>query len=158
MKKSFYQFELKNLQGRKIDFEVFQKKYVLIVNTASECGFTPQYKALQELYESIPTLDVLACPCNDFGAQEPETAENIGVFCERNYGVTFNVSQKITILDNPHPLFEWLCMKKHNGLTDFEVDWNFCKFLVDPEGNLIGAWKSAVEPYDDNILSKIADY
>jgi glutathione peroxidase len=121
-----------------IKFSDFRGKKVLCVNTASECGFTPQYAELEKLYEKYKDkLVVVGFPCNQFGEQEPGTAAKIGEFCKRRYGVTFPLSEKIDVKgDNQNDVYKWLTTKSYNKVKDVEVRWNFRKFLIDEEGNL----------------------
>ncbi len=119
-----------------IDFSAYKGKKILVVNVASECGYTSQYAQLQELYETFQDkLVIIGCPCNDFGGQEPGSADEIKDFCSLRFGVTFPLTEKLNIKSNPvHPIYEWLCSKEQNGTSDAEVSWNFCKFLLDENG------------------------
>lgn len=155
MQRTIYDIHINDLLGNKLDLNQFRDGYWLIANTASECGYTPQLQQLQELHESDLNVQVLGCPCNDFGNQEPGSAETIRGFCSNQYGVRFPLSEKVGIVVDRHTLFEFLCDENQNGVLDFEVDWNFCKFLVDPGGHLLGAWSSSVSPIDEVILDKI---
>lgn len=143
---------LHDLNGKKIPQDYFLGKKVLIVNVASECGYTRQYAGLQELYDqNKDKLIVLGCPCNDFGGQEPGNENEIQLFCEKNYGVTFPLTEKMKITDQPHPLYDWLCSKDKNGIGDFAVTWNFQKFLVDEKGNLEQFLSPGTEPLSEEI-------
>ena len=132
---------------------------MLIVNVASECAFTSQYKELQELCDLLgEKLLIIGFPCNDFGAQEPGTEAEIRNDCLLEYMVTFPVSRKINILTEPvHPLYRWLSNKELNGQSDFEVNWNFCKFLIDPDGSIAGMYPSVVSPLDERIINWATD-
>jgi len=150
---NFYDFPLTSLQGHVLPASLFRDKKILIVNVASACGYTSQYAPLQELHEEFKDkLVVLGCPCNDFGGQEPGTEKEISTFCETSYGVTFPMTQKLEILQNTHPLYQWLCTKEKNGVADFEVSWNFQKFLVDENGMLITSLDPGISPLDETIL------
>jgi glutathione peroxidase len=153
--KSFYDLKVKKLNGEDFDFDQLRGKRVLIVNTASECGFTPQYAQLQELYELYggENFTIIGFPSNDFGGQEPGSNAEIAGFCQKNYGVTFPMMDKIAIKgDDAHPLYRWLTQKSQNGVGDAEVRWNFNKFLVDENGNWVAHYGSKTEPLDEEIL------
>lgn len=152
---NIYQFKVDGLNGKPIEFSSFKGKYILIVNTASKCGFTPQYEGLETLYQTHKDkLVIVGFPANNFGSQEPGTNNEIKEFCKKNYGVTFPMAQKISVKgDDQHPLYKWLCNKTENGVSDNEVKWNFTKFLIDKEGNLIKKFDSNVKPNDEAITS-----
>ena len=154
----FYQFKINGLRGNVIDFSQFKGKKVLLVNTASECGFTTQYKQLEELHELMGSDNfcVVGLPCNDFGAQEPGSANDIADFCEVNYGVTFLMTEKIHIKPpKTHSLYSWLTDATENGINDFEVTWNFHKFLIDEQGNVIRDFPSSLLPISEEIIDLI---
>ena len=135
-----YSFSAETLGGETVSMESYQGKVLLIVNTASECGFTPQYKGLQELYERYAERGfvVLGFPCNQFGKQEPGDAAQIGSFCEQNFGVTFPMFAKIDVNGaNAHPLFRYLTEEAPGVLGTEGIKWNFTKFLVDKEGTVL---------------------
>lgn len=153
---SFYNLQAETIDGEKFDFSSLKGKRVLIVNVASECGFTGQYKPLQELYETFQDKDfvILGFPCNDFGGQEPGSEEKIKAFCEKNYGVTFPIMAKINIKKTPQsPVYTWLTNKVSNGVDDYSVRWNFHKFLIDENGNLVGSHGSSVNPMSEEIIA-----
>ena len=154
---SFYEFKMKTLDGKEVNFADFKGKKVLLVNTASECGYTPQYEALQALSEKYgDKLVVLGFPANDFGKQEPGTNSEIGAFCKKNYGVTFQIFEKIDVVGaNKAPLYKWLSEKDKNGWNSQEPKWNFCKYLVDENGTLVGFYPSAVKPLDQEIVGAL---
>lgn len=149
---SFYDFTIPALDGNPINFEHFRGKNILIVNTASKCGYTPQYAELQKLHETYGDhVTVLGFPANNFLWQEPGTNEDIAAFCSRNYGVTFQMFQKISVIGrDQHPLYTWLSSKA--GKTP---KWNFCKYLIDGNGQLVGFWDSRVSPLDESIIKHI---
>lgn len=156
--KNIYDIELKTLQGGIFDWNSCRGKKILIVNTASECGFTKQYKELQELYELYKDkLEIIGVPCNQFGKQEPGNAEDIQEFCELNFGVTFPLTEKLKVKgDDKHPLYTWLTCKKHNGVKSSSVKWNFQKYLLDENGNLIDFFYSITKPMSKKIVNKLS--
>ena len=151
----FYSLSCKTIEGNDYDFNQLKGKRVLIVNTASECGFTPQFKGLQKLHEQYgESLTIIGFPCNDFGNQESGSSEEINSFCSKNYGVSFQMMEKVSIKgDAPHPVYVWLLNKSENGVADHTVRWNFHKFLIDEDGSLVGSYKSGVKPTDNQIIS-----
>ncbi|SAK58976.1 glutathione peroxidase [Caballeronia temeraria] len=144
-----YGFSAETLDGATVSLDTYRDKVLLIVNTASECGFTPQYKGLQEVYQQYAArgFAVLGFPCNQFGKQEPGDAEQIGAFCEKNYGVTFPMFAKIEVNgSNAHPLYKYL-KDKEPGLLGIEaIKWNFTKFLVDRQGKVIKRYGPQTKP------------
>ncbi len=154
---SIYDFKVESLTGGTIDFAEFKGKKILIVNTASKCGFTPQYKALQELYEKYKDrLVIVGFPANNFLSQEPGSNETINEFCKKNYGVTFPMAAKISVKGkNMAPVYKWLCNKSENGIMDAKVKWNFNKFLLDEKGILIAKYNSKVKPMSEDITGKL---
>ncbi|MBK8518695.1 MAG: glutathione peroxidase [Saprospiraceae bacterium] len=150
---TLYSVQVKDIKGKDLDLHQFKGKKLMIVNVASECGFTQQYAQLEELYNTYKdSLAILGCPCNEFGNQEPGDENDIQQFCTINFGVTFPLTQKISIISNPHPLYDWLCLEVNNGIRDFEVKWNFYKFLIQPDGSLYRCLSSLIEPMDDKVL------
>jgi len=150
---TLYDFKVPALDGSTIDFSKFKGKKILIVNTASECGYTPQYADLQKLYEAHKSnLVIVGFPANNFGGQEPGSNTEIKEFCKKNYGVTFPMAGKVSVKgDDIHPLFKWLTTKSENGVTDAEIKWNFTKFLLDEKGKLIAVFPSKVNPNSEEI-------
>ena len=153
-KNSIYMFKVESLDGGTIDFSKFKGKKILVVNTASKCGFTPQYEALQKLYDKYKDkLVIVGFPANNFGQQEPGTNEEIKEFCKKNYGVTFPMAAKISVKgDDIAPIYKWLTTKQLNGVLDAEISWNFNKFLLDENGILIAKFDSKVLPMGDEIV------
>jgi glutathione peroxidase len=153
--KSLYDvgISINSLEGEKINLKTFKGKKVLFVNVASKCGFTPQYKDLQSLSEKYKDkLVVIGVPCNQFGKQEPGSSEEIAAFCEKNYGVEFLITEKIDVKgDGQHQLYKWLTNKTENGKVDTGVKWNFQKYLVDEEGNMLDYFMSSTKPLSDKI-------
>jgi glutathione peroxidase len=144
----FYDFKAVRIDGTEVGMEEYRGKVILVVNTASNCGFTPQFKALEELYQEYRDrgLEILGFPCNQFADQDPGTNEEIYNFCQINYGVSFTMFEKIDVNgDSAHPLFRYL-QNEAKGLVNNEIKWNFTKFLVDSNGNVIRRYASAVEP------------
>ena len=155
MGKSIYDYKVDALEeGKTINFADFKGKKILIVNTASECGFTPQYKDLEQISkEYADKLVVIGFPANNFGGQEPGTNVEIGAFCEKNYGVTFPLAAKVSVKgDDMAPIFKFLTEKDLNGVKDSKILWNFTKFLVDENGKLIDSYVSNVKPTDEAIV------
>ncbi|MDT8418772.1 MAG: glutathione peroxidase, partial [Lutibacter sp.] len=136
---SIYDISINGLTGEKIDLSTFKGKKILIVNTASECGFTKQFADLQKLHEKYQDkLVVIGVPCNQFGGQEPGNAQEIQSFCQVNYGVTFLMTEKVDVKgETQHSLYQWLTKKELNGVKSSSVKWNFQKYLIDEQGNLI---------------------
>ena len=154
---SVYNIKINDLDGNPINLEKFKGKYLLFVNVASKCGFTKQYAELQELYDSnIDNLMVIGVPCNQFGAQEPGSPDEIQTFCKKNYGVTFLMTEKISVKgNNQHPLYNWLTDKSLNGVKNSTVKWNFQKYIVDKDGNLIDYFYSMTRPLSSKITKII---
>lgn len=152
---SFHGFSIAGLDGDTIHMKSFEGKYVLCVNVASRCGFTPQYKSLQKLYEQYhDKLVIIGFPCNKFLNQEPGTAEDIASFCEKNYGVTFPLSEKIDVKGtDQHPIYAWLTNKEYNGVDNASVSWNFNKFLISPEGKWLAHFPSKADPLGEEITA-----
>ena len=154
--KSIYEILIRDIKGAPLDLRQFEGKYLLIVNVASACGYTPQYKGLQNLYENFgERINILGCPCNDFGGQEPGSAQDIEQFCSTTYQVTFPMAEKLKITSDPHPLYQWLTNQEENGHSDNKVNWNFNKFLIGPEGQFVSYYPSSVDPLDDRIIGII---
>lgn len=155
---SIYDFKVPGLDGNEIDFSKFKGKKILIVNTASQCGYTPQYEGLQKLYEQYKDkLVVIGFPANNFKQQEPGTNEEIKEFCKKNYGVTFPMAEKVSVAgDDIHPLFKYLIEEAQKIKAEEPIiKWNFTKFLVDEKGQLIKVFRHKVEPMSDEILSHL---
>lgn len=155
--RSIYDFKVEGLNGDTIDFAAFKGKKILIVNTASKCGFTPQYEGLEQLYEKYKDkLVIVGFPANNFFSQEPGSNETIAAFCKKNYGVTFPMAAKISVKGkNTAPIYRWLCNKEENGVMDAKITWNFNKFLLDENGKLLAHFTSKVKPMSEEIISKL---
>ena len=146
---TLHDFAANGLDGKNIDLKQYKGKVVLVVNTASKCGLTPQYAGLEALHEKYGKrgLAVLGFPCNQFAAQEPGTAEEIGEFCQNNYGVTFQMFDKVEVNgDGAHPLYKWLTQAAPGLLGSEAIKWNFTKFLVGPEGRVVKRYAPQTEP------------
>jgi glutathione peroxidase len=151
---SVYDFKVPGLDGNTIDLAKYKGKKILIVNTASKCGYTPQYADLEKLYVKYQDkLVIVGFPANNFHQQEPGTNAEISEFCTKNYGVTFPMAEKVDVVgDSIHPLFKYLTDEAHKlGVADPVIGWNFTKFLVDENGKLIAVFPSKVKPMDDQI-------
>ena len=154
---SIYDIQINSLHGAPMDLLVFKGKKILFVNVASQCGFTKQYKELQQLSEQyFDTLFVIGVPCNQFGGQEPGVAKEIESFCEVNFGVTFPLTEKIEVKGlRKHPLYKWLTEKKLNGKKTTSVKWNFQKYLIDENGNFIDYYYSITKPLSSKITKHL---
>lgn len=155
---NFYDYTILSLSGKDtLRMSDFKGKFVLCVNVASECGYTPQYEGLEALYRKYKdTLVIIGFPCNQFGGQESGTADEIASFCKKNYGVSFPLSEKIEVKgENQHPIYSFLTSQAKNGLGDYEVAWNFNKFLINPEGKLLKYFPSKVKPLSEELTSLI---
>ena len=153
--KSIHAFQIEALDGSTINLADFKGKKILVVNTASECGYTPQYKELQKLYEAYSAkLVVIGFPSNDFGQQEPGSNAEIKSFCSKNYDVTFPLAAKSTVKGSGvSAVYQFLTQQSKNGVMDAEINWNFNKFLLDENGILLQKFESSVKPMSDEIVS-----
>ena len=155
--KSIYDFTLRTIDEKELSLSRYRGKKMLIVNTASECGYTPQYEDLQKLHEQYGSkVEVLGFPANNFGAQEPGSNSEIVNFCKTNYGITFQMFEKISEIGaDQHPLYKWLSTKEENGWNDQAPKWNFCKYLIDEKGALIKFYPSKVKPLSEEIIGAL---
>ena len=160
-RKSIHQFKLEDLNGNTFDFANLKGKKIIVVNTASKCGLTPQYEALEKLYKKYgesKNLMIVGFPSNDFLWQEPGTNEEIATFCQRNYGVTFPMMSKISVKGkDQHPLYQFLTKKALNGLMDSEVSWNFQKYLINEQGQIDKVISPKTAPDDVEVIQWIED-
>ena len=157
-KQTIYQFKVTDLYGKEFDFSTLKGKKLLIVNTASECGLTPQYKDLEAIYKKYKDKNfvIIGFPANNFGSQEPGSNEQIAKFCQMNYGVTFPMMSKISVKGKDiHEVYQFLTQKNKNGLQDSQVEWNFQKYLINEEGELIKVLSPSVLPTDAEIVGWI---
>ena len=155
---SLYDFKVKDIDGKDFDLSSLKGKKVLVVNVASKCGLTPQYDKLQDLYEKYKDKNfvVIGFPANNFNGQEPGTNEEIKTFCTLNYNVSFPMMSKIDVVgDNKAPLYKWLTEKSQNGKMDAEVQWNFQKFMIDENGQLVDFAAPREDPFCDKIINWI---
>lgn len=152
-----YNIKINDLKGKPIDLSLFKGKHILFVNVASKCGFTPQYKELQELHKKYQDqIAINGVPCNQFGNQEPGNSEQIQDFCQANYGVTFRITEKIDVKGkNQHPLYKWLTKKTINGKKSSTVKWNFQKYLIDEEGEFVDYFYSITRPLNSRIIKHL---
>jgi glutathione peroxidase len=150
---NIYDFKINSLAGKPIDLNAFKGKHIILVNTASKCGYTPQYADLQKLHELYGNrVAVIGFPANNFLWQEPGTANEIEEFCQVNYGVTFTMTEKISVKgSDKHPIYDWLEAK-----TGKSPSWNFCKYVVSPEGDVLGFFPSTTKPLDKSITDLIS--
>lgn len=157
---NIYQFTVKDISGLDFKLESLKGKKVLIVNTASECGLTPQYEVLEEVYQEYKdqNFTIIGFPANNFGAQEPGTNQEIASFCKANYGVTFPMMSKISVKGNDqHELYKWLTDEAKNGVESSEVVWNFQKYMIDENGNYVGTVSPKESPASEEIINWIAE-
>ncbi|WP_236975469.1 glutathione peroxidase [Membranihabitans maritimus] len=157
MNSTIHEFKVEALSGGEIDFSKFKGKKILIVNTASECGLTPQYEGLQKLYENHRNkLIIVGFPANNFGGQEPGTNREIATFCKQNYGVSFPMAAKVSVKGQDiHPLFKHLVNEASNLGIEDPISWNFTKFLLDEEGKLITVFAPKILPNSEEVLTAI---
>ncbi len=154
---AIYDFKVDALEGGTIDFAAFKGKKILIVNTASACGYTRQYEGLQKLYDTYKDkLVIVGFPANNFGGQEPGSNLEIKEFCKKTYGVTFPMAAKVSVKgDDQAAIYKWLCNKDQNGVLDAQIGWNFGKFLLDENGTVLNYFPSKVEPMSEEITGKL---
>lgn len=156
---NFHQFKATTLDGGELDFSSLKGKKVLVVNVASKCGLTPQYEDLQKLYSDYggDNFEIVGFPANNFMGQEPGNSEKIAEFCEKNYGVTFTMMEKVSVKGKDQsPIYKWLTSKNENGVMDGKVSWNFEKFLIDEDGNLVKNLEPKTSPVDGEIVKWLA--
>ncbi|WP_321346503.1 glutathione peroxidase [uncultured Draconibacterium sp.] len=157
---SLHDFTVKDIEGNDFSLSTLKGKKVLVVNTASKCGLTPQFEQLQSVFEQYGGDDfvIIGFPANNFANQEPKSNAEIVEFCEMNYGVTFPMMSKISVKgDDMHPVYQWLTQKSKNGKQDSEVSWNFQKYLIDENGNLVDVIEPKVKPDDAKIISWVTN-
>ena len=158
--KTIYDFKSKTIEGEEFDFSSLKGKKVMVVNTASKCGLTDQVEELQGLYEKYGkgNFTVVGFPSNDFGSQELESNEEIKEFLETNYGVSFHMMEKTSVAgEDMNPLYKWLTSKEENGVLDAPVSWNYQKFLVDENGNVVESVDPQTKPNDEKIVNWISE-
>ncbi|UBM58164.1 redoxin domain-containing protein [Marinilongibacter aquaticus] len=157
VKGSLYDFKMTSLEGQEIDLSKYKGKKVVLLNVASKCGFTPQYADWEKFHEQYgKDIEVLGFPANNFGAQEPGSDEEIATFCEKNYGVKFQMFSKIDVIgENQHPLYKWLSQKELNGWNDKAPTWNFCKYVVNEKGELTHFFASKITPDNEEFKKAV---
>jgi|ERR1019366_5004168 glutathione peroxidase len=156
--KTFYDFQLQSIEGKNINFDIYKGKKVLVVNIASQCGFTPQYQEIEELYQKHKDkLVILGFPSNDFGRQERGSNEEIATFCKRNFSLTFQLFQKSSVVKGAeqNPLYQWLSDKNKNGWNSKTPNWNFCKYLINEKGELINFFSPSVNPLSEEVIKHL---
>jgi glutathione peroxidase len=156
-KKSIYDYSYTAIDGSVVDLKQFKGKYLLLVNVASKCGYTPQYEDLEKLFQEYKDkLVIIGFPANDFGKQEPGSNEEIATFCSRTYGVTFPMAEKISVIgDDMHPIYKWLTDKSLNGWNEAAPKWNFFKYLIGKDGQLLKVFPSKVTPMSVEITGML---
>ncbi len=153
---SFYDIAIKDITGENLNLNEFKGKYVLVVNVASRCGYTKQYADLEKLYQEYENLVILGVPCNQFANQEPKNEAEILEFCRNKYDVSFPMTSKVNVKGkSKHPLYQWLTEKEKNKINNFRISWNFNKFLINPDGDLVAHFGSGVKPLNKKITSFI---
>ena len=153
---SIYNIPLQSIDNKSVDLNQYRGKYILFVNVASYCGYTNQYADLQKLHERYPNLEVIGLPCNQFLFQEPFSQDSIKQFCESNYSITFLMTEKINVKGkNQHPIYKWLTSKELNNLKDSKVKWNFQKYLIGKNGELIDVFYSKTLPLSKDITQHL---
>ncbi|MCK4919860.1 MAG: glutathione peroxidase [Bacteroidales bacterium] len=157
---NIYDFNVVDISGNEFKFESLKGNKILIVNTASKCSLTPQYKGLEKLYKEYMNQNfvIIGFPANNFRKKEPGSNEEIAEFCEKNYGVSFPMMSKISVKgEDIHPLYKWLTLKELNGVMDIEVRWNFQKFMIDEKGELADVAFPREKPYSSKIVNWLAE-
>lgn len=158
-KKNLYHLSFTDINGKEVNMKDFKGKNIVIVNVASECGFTKQYEDLQKLHEAYKeNTVVIGFPCNQFGGQEPGSEEEIATFCKKNFGVTFLLASKIDVKgENVHPIYQWLTSKNENGVMNSSIKWNFQKYVINKQGELVDVFYSVTNPMNDKITKLLKD-
>ncbi len=154
---SLHDFKMTSLEGKEVDLSQYKGKKVVVLNVASKCGFTPQYADWEKFYEAHKEkVVVLGFPANNFAGQEPGSDEDIAAFCEKNYGVTFPMFSKVDVIgENQHPLYQWLSKKELNGWNDKAPTWNFCKYVINENGQVTHFFASKIKPEDAEFKAAI---
>jgi glutathione peroxidase len=157
--KSFYEFTVNSLTGEPVSLEQFRGKKIILLNVASKCGYTPQYADWEKFYsENKEEVVILGFPCNDFMGQEPGSASDIADFCQKNYGVSFPMFEKVHVKgDKKSPIYQWLTDPVQNGWNSQEPSWNFCKYLINEKGELTHFFASKVKPSSEEFIAAIGE-
>ena len=154
LSQNFHDINITSITGEELSMSTFKGQYVMVVNVASRCGYTKQYADLEKLYQKYDNLVIIGVPCNQFANQEPKNENEILEFCSSKYNVTFPMTSKVNVKGkNKHALYQWLTEKEYNKTGDYKISWNFNKFLVDPNGKLVGHFKSKIKPLSKEITS-----
>ncbi|MHA8086722.1 glutathione peroxidase [Aquirufa sp. Wall-65K1] len=154
---NFHTFKMKGIDGKVIDFSQFKGKKVVVLNTASKCGYTPQYADWEKFHQANKDIVILGFPANEFGGQEPGTNEEIASFCQKNYGVSFQMMEKVVVKGEAKcDLYKWLTDKKSNGWNEKEPSWNFCKYVINEKGELVNFFASGIKPTSPEFLQALA--
>jgi glutathione peroxidase len=155
--KNFFSFKMKGIDGQEIDFSQYKGKKVVVLNTASKCGYTPQYADWEAFHKSHPEVVVLGFPANEFGGQEPGSNSEIASFCQKNYGVSFQMMEKVVVKGSEKcDLYQWLSNKSQNGWNEKEPSWNFCKYVINEKGELANFFASGIKPTSKEFLEALA--
>jgi glutathione peroxidase len=153
---NFYQFKMKGIDGKEIDFSQYKGKKVIILNTASKCGYTPQYADWEKFHQANKDIVILGFPANEFGGQEPGTNSEIASFCQKNYGVSFQMMEKVVVKGAEKcNLYSWLSDKSKNGWNEKEPSWNFCKYVINEKGELVNFFASGVKPTSAEFIAAL---
>jgi glutathione peroxidase len=153
---NFYQFKMKGIDGKEIDFSQFKGKKIIVLNTASKCGYTPQYADWEKFHQANKDIVILGFPANEFGGQEPGTNSEIATFCQKNYGVSFQMMEKVVVKgEEKCSLYTWLTDKSKNGWNDKEPSWNFCKYVINEKGELVNFFASGVKPSSPEFIAAL---
>jgi len=154
--KNFHQFKMKTIDGKVIDFSQFKGKKIVILNTASKCGYTPQYADWEKFHQANKDIVVLGFPANEFGGQEPGTNAEIASFCQKNYGVSFQMMEKVVVKgEEKCELYKWLSEKNQNGWNEKEPSWNFCKYVINEKGELVNFFASGIKPTSPEFIAAL---
>jgi glutathione peroxidase len=154
--KNFYSFKMKGIDGKEIDFSQFKGKKIIVLNTASKCGYTPQYADWEKFHKANKDVVILGFPANEFGGQEPGTNSEIASFCQLNYGVSFQMMEKVVVKGNAKcDLYQWLTDKSQNGWNEKEPSWNFCKYIINEKGELANFFASGVKPTSQEFIEAL---
>lgn len=155
--KNFFSFKMKGIDGKEIDFSQYKGKKIVVLNTASKCGYTPQYADWEAFHKANPEVVVLGFPANEFGGQEPGTNTEIASFCQKNYGVSFQMMEKVVVKGSEKcDLYQWLSNKSQNGWNEKEPSWNFCKYVINEKGELANFFASGIKPTSKEFLDALA--
>ncbi len=154
--KNFHQFKMKTIDGKVIDFSQFKGKKIVVLNTASKCGYTPQYADWEKFHQANKDIVVLGFPANEFGGQEPGTNSEIASFCQKNYGVSFQMMEKVVVKGGEKcELYKWLSDKNQNGWNEKEPSWNFCKYVINEKGELVNFFASGIKPTSPEFIAAL---